>query len=122
MGIVSNVSVPISREIRECIQNCRDCHAICMETLAYCARLGGRFSEPEHLRLLLDCAEICATGAGFMLRGSPLHERVCGVCEEVCRTCADDCARMGDDQQLRACADACRRCAESCHRMTTAQT
>ena len=106
--------------LRECIDNCTDCHAICVETTAHCLEMGGRHAEPEHIRLLLDCAEICQTSANFMLRGSNLHARTCAVCAEVCDRCADDCERFGDDETMRLCAQACRTCAESCRRMARA--
>ena len=77
-------------------------------------------AEPAHIRLLSDCAEICQTSANFMLRGSELHSRTCGVCAEVCERCATECDRMGDDAQMKVCADMCRRCAESCRQMSTA--
>lgn len=77
-------------------------------------------SEPAHIRLMLDCAEICQTSANFMLRGSDLHASTCGVCAQVCEQCATDCDRMGDDAQMKACADMCRRCAETCRQMSMA--
>jgi hypothetical protein len=109
-----------SQEIQQCIQNCTDCHHICLETVLYCLRQGGKHAEPDHIRLLLDCAEICQTSANFMIRGSDLHARTCGVCAEVCERCAEDCERMGDDAQMKACAEICRRCADSCRRMASA--
>jgi len=81
--------------------------------------MGGQHAEPQHIGLLLDCAEICQTSANFMLRGSDRHMRTCAVCAEVCEQCAQDCERMGDDAQMRACAEVCRRCADSCRRMAT---
>lgn len=107
----------IGGEMRECIQRCTDCHNVCVETVSHCLELGGPHAEARHIRLLLDCAQICATSADFMLRGSDLHGRVCGVCAEVCDRCAVDCERFGDDEQMRRCAEACRRCAEACRRM-----
>jgi hypothetical protein len=80
--------------------------------------MGGKHAEAAHIRLLLDCAEICATSANIMLRGSDLHGKTCGVCAEVCERCADDCARLADgDGLMTRCADMCRRCAESCRTM-----
>ena len=106
-----------TRQMQECIDNCTSCHAVCVETVAHCLGKGGRHAEAGHIRLLMDCAQICATSADFMLRGSELHTRTCGVCAEVCARCADDCDRMADDDMMRRCAEACRRCAESCRRM-----
>jgi MinD superfamily P-loop ATPase len=92
-----------------------------MNTVTYCLQKGGNHAEQSHIRLLLDCAEICETSANFMLRTSELHARTCGVCAEVCERCAQDCDRMGDDAQMKACADMCRRCAESCRQMAMAR-
>lgn len=110
----------VTQEMQQCIQNCLDCHSICLNTITYCLQKGGMHAEPAHIQLMQDCAEICQTSANFMLRGSDLHTRTCGVCAQVCQRCADDCAKMGDDAQMKACADMCRRCAESCRQMSMA--
>ena len=107
----------VTDEMKRCIKACADCFAICEQTAAYCVNKGGKHAEANHVRLLLDCAAICATGAGFMARGSPLHTKTCGVCADVCAQCADSCAAMKDDAQMKACADTCRACAESCRKM-----
>lgn len=108
----------ISAEMRECIANCSDCHGICVETAVHCLGMGGDCAAPHHQTVLLDCAQICATSADFMLRGSELHGRTCGVCAEACRRCADECERLADgDATMLRCAETCRRCAESCQRM-----
>ena len=106
-----------SDEMLVCIQNCQDCHRACLQTLFYCMSQGGRHAQPDHLRLLMDCADICATSAAFMLRASDLHAHTCGACAAVCRRCADDCAAMGDDLRMKALADTCRHCAQSCAAM-----
>jgi hypothetical protein len=110
----------ITKETQQCIDECLNCYSICLQTVQHCLELGGKHAEASHIRILNDCAEICQTSAGFMLRGSPLHGRVCGVCAEVCRECERECRRMSDDETMRECADACRRCAESCERMAKA--
>ena len=110
----------ISREMRECIQNCQDCHSICLETILHCLHMGGHYAESDHIGLLADCAEICQTSANFMLRGSQLHTRTCEACAEVCRRCADSCERIDPgDEMMQRCAELCRRCAESCQRMAS---
>jgi hypothetical protein len=104
--------------MRQCIENCTNCHSICMETVTHCLQMGGKHAEAAHIRLLLDCAEICATSANFMLRGSGLHRKTCGVCAEVCERCAEECERLaGGDDLMTRCADMCRRCSESCRKM-----
>jgi len=104
-------------EMQRCIDDCLSCHSVCLETVTHCLEMGGRHAEPRHIRLLLDCAEICQTSANFMLRGSDLHSRTCGVCAEVCVRCAEDCEQFRDDPMMMACAETCRRCAGSCQEM-----
>ena len=107
-------------EMQQCIENCTECHRVCLEAVAYCLQQGGKHAEAAHVRLLLDCAEICRTSADFMIRGSELHAVTCGACAEVCRRCAEECERMGDDEVMRRCAEVCRRCEESCRQMSKA--
>ena len=107
----------ISKEMQQCIDECLGCYSTCVQTVQHCLELGGKHVESSHVRTINDCAAICQTSAGFMLRGSEHHSRVCAVCAEVCRACERECRRMGDDQIMQQCADACRRCAESCDRM-----
>jgi hypothetical protein len=108
----------MSPEMRACIQECISCHKICLETITHCVEMGGEHARPDHIRLMLDCAEICQTSANFMLRMSNFHTRTCGVCAEICERCAEDCARFTDDAMMQQCAQACRSCAQSCREMS----
>ena len=107
----------MSDEVKRCIENCRECHKVCQETLSYCLDEGGKHAESSHLTTLLACAEICGTSANFMTWGVDLHPQVCGVCAEMCERCADSCAAFKDDETMRRCADVCRRCSQSCASM-----
>jgi hypothetical protein len=104
---------------QECIDNCTDCAQVCEQMVTHCLSKGGPHSAPEHIRLLIDCANICQTSAGFMLRGSPLHHLTCGACAEVCTACADDCEKMNDDEMMNECIEICRRCATTCEAMSS---
>src|SRR3546814_15949511 len=81
--------------MNECIDNCTQCHAICLETINYCLTKGGEHAAPQHIALLASCADICATRASAMLRGADIHTVICGACPEACRQCAKDCEAMG---------------------------
>lgn len=97
------------------IKACLDCHAMCLQTaMNYCLEEGGRHVGAAHLRLMLNCAELCQTSANFMLSNSPLHGRVCGVCAEACEACARSCEEVGG---MRECKEECLRCAKSCRSM-----
>ncbi len=107
----------MNETLHQCIEECVNCHGICLNTITYCLEQGGRHAEGGHIRLLIDCVEICQTSANFMLRGSPLHARTCAVCAEICARCAEDCGHFKDDAHMERCAETCRRCAESCRQM-----
>ena len=109
----------LSDEMLRCIELCLDCHKACVQTLPYCLQTGGHHAEANHIRLMMDCAEICQTSANFMLRGSDLHEHTCAACAAVCERCAVDCERMSDgDSRMAACAEMCQRCADACRQMS----
>lgn len=114
---MATTSTHTDQDMQHCIQQCTNCHNVCTQTVSYCLEQGGKHAQADHVRLVLDCAEICATSADFMLRGSPLHQRTCGVCAEVCERCAQSCEQFDDDAQMKACAEACRNCARSCQQM-----
>jgi len=107
----------LDQDMLACIEICLDCHKACLETIPYCLQQGGMHAEANHIRLMMDCAEMCQISANFMLRGSDLHEFTCAACAEICGRCAADCDRMSDDLRMAACAEECRRCADSCRKM-----
>jgi hypothetical protein len=105
----------ISSDMQKCIQACETCHSICLSTaMNHCLEKGGKYVEPQHFRLLTNCAEICQTSANFMLSNSDLHAKVCEVCAEVCDACAESCQQVGN---MEECVQACQQCAQSCHEM-----
>ncbi len=104
-------------KMQECIEECSNCHNVCADTITYCIEMGGEHVKPQHLALMLDCAEICQTSANFMLRESKRHVLTCDACAKICEQCATECERFGDDEQMQLCAEACRSCAESCREM-----
>ena len=108
----------ITDAMQRCIDHCSECHDICVQTVNHCLTEGGKHAEAEHIRLLLDCTEICQTCADFMLRGSPYHVATCATCADICEACAESCARFSDDTMMQRCAETCRRCAASCREMS----
>ena len=106
-----------SDRMQECIDRCQSCQELCLESVGHCLELGGEHADPDHVRLLIACAEICDTSARFMLLGSEHHARTSDVCAEVCEACATDCAQFDEDDMMKRCAEVCRRCAESCRQM-----
>jgi len=105
----------IAQEMKQCIEACEDCHSMCLRTaMRHCLETGGKHVEPDHFRLMMNCAEICQTAGNFMLGNSSLHHRVCAVCADVCEACAKSCEALGG---MDDCVNACRSCADSCRSM-----
>ena len=104
--------------IQQCIGLCLDCHATCEATVTHCIDRGGAHAELEHLTLLRDCAQICLTSAGFLLRGSGNLTLICEACADVCERCAAACDGFElRDGVMTRCAQVCRDCARSCIRV-----
>src|SRR5262249_48685562 len=79
----------LSPVAQQCIDSCSKCHNVCVASVQHCLNVGGDHVKPEHLRLLENCADICALAADFMLRDSEFSKKGCTLCEEVCRRCAE---------------------------------
>lgn len=105
----------LSRETQNCIEACLACHATCLGTaMTHCIEMGGKHVEPQHFRLMMDCAAACQAAADFMLRKSQFHHQICALCAEICDACALSCEEVGG---MEECVAACRRCAEHCREM-----
>ena len=100
-------------QLEACVANCTICHQVCLDTVA---RAHPDPLPPTVLRLLIDCAQICQTSAGFLSRRSPFFSLACAVSAEICAECATVCEGL-DGESMEACVDICRRCAESCRQM-----
>jgi len=114
---MTGVLSEISAGMRQCIDECLDCHATCEATFTYCMAREGTHADRTRMLILLDCAEICSTSAGFLLRGSERHHQTCETCANVCQQCADWCERLALDPVMKQCAATCRQCAKSCEEM-----
>jgi hypothetical protein len=107
-----------SREIQQCIDKCLDCYRVCRQTaMNHCLETGGEHVAPDHFRLMISCADLCGTAAGFMLSSSRLYGQVCAACAETCDACASSCDNLGD---MDECVRACRECARSCRALAHA--
>lgn len=108
----------MNERMQSCIEACSECHRVCLQTaMVHCLEVGDRHLEPDHFRLMLNCAEMCQTSANFMLSNSPLHAETCDVCSKVCAACAQSCEAIPG---MDACSRVCRNCAERCSEMARA--
>ena len=66
--------------VQPAIDDCTECHLICVQTIQYDVKLGGPHVALDHLRLLEDCAQICQRERRFHAAGfSHLPSRLQGV-------------------------------------------
>lgn len=106
----------LDSDVKACIDICKTCAIVCANTaMNHCLEVGGKHVQPNHLRLMFACSEICGSAAVIMLTRVPQHVFVCNACAEICRACADSCEKIGDMQD---CVDSCRACAQSCEAMS----
>jgi len=108
----------ISPEVRSCVEATSACYTACTETLTYSLDVGADLSEPQHLRLLIDCCEVCQTAQNILLRASELSMMLAAVCVEACEKVADHCRQLdASDEQLAACAEVCDHTADCCRQL-----
>jgi len=104
-----------SRQEQDCIEACLHCHKICLAmAMTHCLDEGGEHVGPQHFRLMMDCAAICATAADFLMHKSQFHRQLCRLCAEVCNACAADCMKLDG---MAECVEACRKCGQACREM-----
>jgi hypothetical protein len=108
----------MSDQMASCVDDCIKCYRKCEETLAYCLQQGGKHADPEHIKLMMECAEICRLSASSMMRGTTQSRAISTACAEVCRACAKSCDAFGDDEKMKECAATCFKCADSCESMS----
>lgn len=93
---------------------CHECHDMCLDTLVnHCLEQGGAHVEQTHVRLMMDCIQMCQTCADFMHRNSRHSAAVMAACAEICEACAESCEEIGGEEMER-CARMCRECAAHC--------
>lgn len=107
-------SQSMSQDMVQAVRETHRGHTICVETIGHCLRMGGEHADAEHIKLLMDCAQICEVSADFMTRMSRMHPQVCGVCADTCAACATSREGVGQDEQMRRCIEACRACEAAC--------
>jgi hypothetical protein len=78
--------------------------------------MGGRNVNPDHIKIMMDCIEICQIAADSMVRHSPVYAEICFACMAVCETCATSCEAL-DSSKLGHCAELCYKCADACREM-----
>lgn len=105
-------------EMHDCVEICLATYTTCQQTaLMHCLDLGNTHVEPEHFRMMADCANACRAAARVISSGAAHYEEYCRLCADICRECAASCAGLGD---MDECVRSCRRCAQSCEELARA--
>ena len=107
--VIENFPAPCSDD---CVELCTMYWKICLEMVQHCLTLGGKYAEPELLRLLTNCDDICELNIKFLISKSPHADHISQACTEVCKALAGKCESM--DEKMAACGAVCRQCAEIC--------
>jgi len=101
-----------SAQLQDSLEKLSACHQMCLSmALTFCLETGGEHARPQHIRLMLDCAGICAFARDAILRKSQFHSGILTLCADICETCGKACAAL---EQMEDCAETCRACAEAC--------
>lgn len=90
------------------------CARVCNETISYCLEQGGDHAKAEHIKTMIDCAEVCTLTATLHDRQSALNEQALELCAEACKACEESCEEFTGDATMQACADQCRDCYDHC--------
>jgi hypothetical protein len=94
---------------------------MCEKTLySHCLQMRGEHTNPEHIKVMIDCINICQQAADFMTRQSKMYQTVCNACADIAYACALSCEEF-EDETMQACAQLCRECAEHCDEMGLSQ-
>ena len=119
-GTVARAAKPselssMAAAMRACIDECQKCHTVCLTTAAELSHDPARLrSSPAQILAMLDAAQICATTADFMVRGSAHHAEMCRLCADICEACIRACKGMPG---METCVAACVSCAKRCRTM-----
>lgn len=101
----------LTSDLRAGIALCRRARLVLQAAAVRSFDAGGMELDPVHLRLLLDCAQMCEITADFMSRNSPYHLYLCEVCAAICEACAESCALAGS---MEECTAICQECIVVC--------
>tara|TARA_R100000306_G_scaffold58879_1_gene57578 strand:+ start:6040 stop:6408 length:369 start_codon:yes stop_codon:yes gene_type:complete len=101
---------------KDCIKACLDCFRECNHCASACLEEDDVKMMAKCIASDMDCADICATTAAAMARGSEHIGHLCRVCAEICEACGAECERH-DADHCQKCAEACKRCAQECRKM-----
>jgi hypothetical protein len=95
-----------------CVRALRACHDICLRAATVDRLMISGLPVPaNHIRSMLDCAEICQVAANFLVRDSDNYVRICYEAAVICRELASMSEKFDNNMNVVA---ACNACASAC--------
>lgn len=95
------------QEAERCIDALQACYAVCMRSVSYgYVKESGPLQE-EHVRLMIDCAEMCQTAANFLIRESDHYLRICREAAEICKDLVSSCEGVDGMEGILSICDEC---------------
>lgn len=92
------------------VQNCQN---VCEQMVTMMLGMPDVQARRTQIRLLIDCASICALMACYLARYSPLAQPTATLCARICEACGTECARF-PDRASQMCSQICFNCAQEC--------
>ena len=99
--------------VEQVVVDCSNAHNVALQTLHYSEQMGGKFTQPENLNILQDCAELCSLATSFLLRDSKYRQQVIDACFAACRDCARFAGEFEGNKEMQTMHDYAVRASES---------
>lgn len=112
--MASSMTYEVDSNLRRFVAECSMCHDVCEAAIAYVLQVRDDRVDPDLVRTLIDCSEVCKAGVDITSHGSRSFQQFAAAFSEVCERCAVECDCFPDDEPMRTCAEECRRCGRAC--------
>ena len=106
-----------AKQIQDCVKHCLACEDACQATSMYLVAADSGPEAAGRRQRLADCAAMCQTTVGFLLRGSPYTPQALEMCADICEACAEECLPLGHDGTVMRSIELCRDCEAACRSM-----
>ena len=99
--------------LQECLEACNRSVQACNECFDVCCKSPQQEEFANCLKILRDCADICALVSQLIARNSVNAKLLASFCANICDACAKACEKC-QDPSFQKCAEICRQCADAC--------
>ncbi|MDB4896757.1 MAG: four-helix bundle copper-binding protein [Firmicutes bacterium] len=103
-------------QYQSCIEACQQCEIECEHCVTACLEEADVAERTHCIKMMRDCADICAQTARWMARDSHHAPNIVQLCADICEDSARHCAKF-TEEHCRRCTEAMRKCADACSKM-----